>query len=209
MECSICYEEINTGTGKVELSCSHPFHFSCIAKWFDRKRLDGSSESCPNCRHDMTEFETMPDAIYWFPNDSDELEDAANDPSTWGPLEDDNETWINNITSVFQEEVPYVYSEYSLLPLEEDSETWLNNIEIPVDETREESLQRMQRESDEIGNAITGPEGIWRKNRLGEWVNISGLSSDHTHGRAIRGGGGGSWQDTITWTNNPLGSSGR
>ena len=39
MECSICYSEINAATGKVELSCSHPFHFSCLTKWFDKQRL--------------------------------------------------------------------------------------------------------------------------------------------------------------------------
>jgi hypothetical protein len=60
MECSICYNEITSATGKVELSCEHPFHFSCLTKWFDRQKLQGACENCPLCRHESNEFEKMP-----------------------------------------------------------------------------------------------------------------------------------------------------
>jgi hypothetical protein len=61
MECSICYNEITAATGKVELSCSHPFHFSCLTKWFDRQSTEGCGQNCPMCRHEANEFEKMPE----------------------------------------------------------------------------------------------------------------------------------------------------
>jgi len=52
MNCSICYEEINATTGKMEMAdCNHAFHYSCITKWFTHQENDGSTESCPFCRH--------------------------------------------------------------------------------------------------------------------------------------------------------------
>jgi len=54
MNCSICYEAITTATGKVELSCSHTFHFKCLASWFMKK------ETCPYCRHEAVDEEKMP-----------------------------------------------------------------------------------------------------------------------------------------------------
>jgi hypothetical protein len=62
MECSICYNEITSATGKVELSCEHSFHFSCLTKWFDHQKVQGGHENCPMCRHEANEFEKMPDA---------------------------------------------------------------------------------------------------------------------------------------------------
>lgn len=171
MECSICYDEINSSTGKVELSCAHPFHFSCIAKWFDKQRLQESCESCPLCRNESNDFQKMPDGIYY-----SEI-DPAEDPSTWGPLEADDETWIDNVASVFQDDVPWVnnieYPAYTLEPLEDD-DGWMNNIASPFeDDTRQETIDRMQRESVAVGDTITGPEGEWRKTRYGSWVNVS------------------------------------
>jgi len=62
MECSICYSEITPSTGKVELSCLHPFHFSCLTQWFNKQKSQGSHENCPLCRHESNDFEKMPDA---------------------------------------------------------------------------------------------------------------------------------------------------
>ena len=121
MDCSICYSEISKETGKVELSCSHSFHFSCIAKWFDKERLGGMCESCPLCRHNVTEFEKMPDLLM---EEEEEEEDEVN-----------------------QENIR--------------------------EETREQALERMQRESVAVGNAITGPVGVWRKTRYGTWIMVS------------------------------------
>jgi NADH:ubiquinone oxidoreductase subunit F (NADH-binding) len=110
MECSICYSEINAGTGKVELSCSHSFHFSCLTKWFDKQRLKQSCESCPLCRHETTAFEKMPDMLV---EDTEEEDDS----------DDEQET--------------------------------------------------QQDESNEIGDTLTGPAGVWRKTRYGNWVLVS------------------------------------
>ena len=60
MECSICYSEISSATGKVELSCLHPFHFSCLTTWFNKQKCQGSHENCPLCRHESNDFEKMP-----------------------------------------------------------------------------------------------------------------------------------------------------
>lgn len=103
MECSICYSEINGATGKVELSCSHPYHFSCLTKWFDKQRMKGSSESCPLCRHVANEFETMPSGIDDAAS-SDSYDTWVNTahyhPFTQEPLEADDITWINNVAPV-------------------------------------------------------------------------------------------------------------
>lgn len=63
MECSICYNAITSATGKVELSCSHPFHFSCLTTWFDKQNYQGMHANCPICRHEANEFEKMPQPI--------------------------------------------------------------------------------------------------------------------------------------------------
>jgi hypothetical protein len=53
-ECSICYDVIDLKTtGEVKLSCSHSFHFSCIASWFSTQEKG----SCPCCRKEMGDKE--------------------------------------------------------------------------------------------------------------------------------------------------------
>ena len=74
MECSICYNEITSATGKVELSCSHSFHFSCLTKWFDRQKSEGADENCPMCRHEANEFEKMPEPAEEEEDEEDEDE---------------------------------------------------------------------------------------------------------------------------------------
>jgi len=54
--CPICYEDINARTGSVNLSCAHTFHLTCITTWFSRQ----DQESCPCCRKEMGEKETVP-----------------------------------------------------------------------------------------------------------------------------------------------------
>lgn len=81
MDCSICFNAITSSTGKVELSCSHPFHFSCLTTWFDKQKLSGAHENCPLCRHEANEFEKMPAGL------NDEEDD---DDDTW-EYEDDEE----------------------------------------------------------------------------------------------------------------------
>lgn len=75
MECSICYSEITSATGKVELSCTHPFHFSCLTTWFDKQKCQGSHENCPLCRHESNDFEKLPEAMYEEEDEEDDDED--------------------------------------------------------------------------------------------------------------------------------------
>lgn len=56
MECSICYDHITQATGKVELSCSHTFHLSCIVKWLCLCQV----ENCPYCRQETSTHEKIP-----------------------------------------------------------------------------------------------------------------------------------------------------
>lgn len=84
MECSICYSEITSATGKVELSCSHPFHFSCLTQWFNKQKCQGSHENCPLCRHESNDFEKMPLASEDDEDDEDEDdEDDEDDEHDW------------------------------------------------------------------------------------------------------------------------------
>ena len=75
MECAICYDGISTATGKVELSCSHSFHFSCLTHWFKTQAHNELEESCPCCRHESNEYEKMPNTAVVADEDEDEDED--------------------------------------------------------------------------------------------------------------------------------------
>lgn len=86
MECSICYNEITSATGKVELSCSHPFHFSCLTTWFDKQKLQGAHENCPLCRHEANEFEKMPADINEDEDDDESWDDESDDEPTLDEL---------------------------------------------------------------------------------------------------------------------------
>jgi hypothetical protein len=54
--CSICYENITSSTGRTILSCSHNFHVKCIAEWFQQTQSD---QNCPLCRNQLTPFEKL------------------------------------------------------------------------------------------------------------------------------------------------------
>ena len=84
MDCSICYSEINSSTGKVELSCSHSFHFSCLTTWFDKQNYQGMHANCPICRHEANEFEKMPEPIE-DEEESDDTSDSSDDESLVEP----------------------------------------------------------------------------------------------------------------------------
>ena len=49
MSCSICFEKTET---KVNLSCGHEFHHSCLATWLTK------NDSCPMCRKNLTGAES-------------------------------------------------------------------------------------------------------------------------------------------------------
>ena len=108
MECSICFNAITSATGKVELSCSHPFHFSCLTTWFDKQRMQGCDQNCPLCRHESNEFEKMP-AV----DNDDEEED---DDETWEY--DDDEPTLDELAA--QERARHRFARYKLInPIEE------------------------------------------------------------------------------------------
>lgn len=54
MECSICYDAINSQTGNATLSCSHSYHISCLTHWFAK---NPESQTCPFCRHQVNDTE--------------------------------------------------------------------------------------------------------------------------------------------------------
>jgi hypothetical protein len=107
MECSICFNAITSQTGKVELSCSHPFHFSCLTTWFDKQNIQGCSQNCPLCRHEANEFEKMPAAI----EDEEESDDET--------LEyEDDEPTLDELAA--QERARHRFNRYKLInPIEE------------------------------------------------------------------------------------------
>lgn len=53
-ECSICYTELTSDTGKSVLGCGHEFHIKCVGQWL----LSGSA-SCPLCRKESGELERI------------------------------------------------------------------------------------------------------------------------------------------------------
>ena len=61
MICAICYEYITPETGKVELSCTHSFHYCCLTRWFGNQAMKSLSESCPCCRHEANVHEGLPE----------------------------------------------------------------------------------------------------------------------------------------------------
>lgn len=50
MSCSICFERADP---KVNLSCGHEFHHSCLATWLTK------NDSCPMCRKNLTGAESQ------------------------------------------------------------------------------------------------------------------------------------------------------
>ena len=82
MDCAICYDGINAATGKVELSCSHSFHFSCLTHWFKTQTRNELEESCPCCRHESNEYEKMPSVAVILAADTDDDDDSASDELT-------------------------------------------------------------------------------------------------------------------------------
>jgi len=79
MDCAICYDAITAATGKVELSCSHPFHFSCLTSWFNAQSAKSLEQSCPCCRHESNEHEKMPAAAADSDDDDDDDDDEDDD----------------------------------------------------------------------------------------------------------------------------------
>jgi hypothetical protein len=62
-------------------------------------------------------------------------------------------------------------TEFEKMPdtIQDDEEESVTQEEVHSGE-QESHIEQMQRESVAIGNAITGPVGIWRKTRYGTWI---------------------------------------
>ena len=58
--CAICCDEITKETGIVIMACTHSFHFSCLGAWFSTQFINKQKESCPCCRHEAGEKESLP-----------------------------------------------------------------------------------------------------------------------------------------------------
>lgn len=74
--CPICYEDVTSSTGSVNLSCSHTFHLSCITKWFSKQ----DHGSCPCCRKEVGEKEDL--ASLTDDEEDDTLTYVSNEPSS-------------------------------------------------------------------------------------------------------------------------------
>jgi hypothetical protein len=97
-ECSICYENIvSAETGEVKLTCSHSFHFACIAKWFSSQEKG----SCPNCRKEVSDKEDFAPLV------SDE-EDEGDDED-----DDDDESEGERVISLNQSELNTLIQSYN------------------------------------------------------------------------------------------------
>ena len=60
MDCAICFEAITETSGFTQMSCKHRFHFRCLATWFSTQFVNKQTESCPCCRHEAGEHESLP-----------------------------------------------------------------------------------------------------------------------------------------------------
>lgn len=80
-DCSICFDPIDVSTtGRVELSCRHTYHFSCIVAWFSELEKG----TCPQCRKEMGPKEDIPtpleeDLDEDSDDDSEDSEDSEED----------------------------------------------------------------------------------------------------------------------------------
>jgi len=59
MDCSICFHEITSKTGKTIMACGHEFHFRCLNEWFVRQHTNSLTQNCPCCRHEASHFEKV------------------------------------------------------------------------------------------------------------------------------------------------------
>ena len=74
-DCSICLDPIDVSTtGRVELSCGHLYHFSCVALWFS----ECAKGTCPQCRKEMGPKEDLPTPLQ---EDSDDDSDDDSEES--------------------------------------------------------------------------------------------------------------------------------
>jgi hypothetical protein len=110
MDCSICFETIDEGTGSARLSCGHLYHFGCLARWVLKNK------TCPYCRHETNAYETIQED-----NESDdesEYEDAESQS-----IEEPSLRWIRvgpGHWRIFDDAVAQV-SDFS----EEDHALWV------------------------------------------------------------------------------------
>lgn len=102
MDCSICYDEITSATGKVELSCAHTFHFSCLTKWFGTQASNGNTQSCPCCRHESNDHEKMPESSAEAEAEDDDETEEYDDDSEEGDVIERN--FIDRINQAAAEE---------------------------------------------------------------------------------------------------------
>lgn len=62
MNCSICYDHMDTSKDYVKLQCSHDFHFKCI---FELMSTNTSySNKCPLCRNSIVQEDFTPTKVY-------------------------------------------------------------------------------------------------------------------------------------------------
>ena len=111
-ECPICFDEITSATGKVTIACDHAFHFRCIANWFDSQNTQVLPESCPCCRREVSEIESMP-VISEGSESESESEDESEDEDEEEESEDEEyagaEKLIEECVNQLNEKIDYVF----------------------------------------------------------------------------------------------------
>lgn len=88
--CAICFEDITAATGRVETSCAHRFHFSCLSSWFIQRIDTELDQSCPCCRTAAGEKERLSTE-----SDAEEGDEDSDDESEGSHYyEEDEQLWL-------------------------------------------------------------------------------------------------------------------
>jgi hypothetical protein len=110
-DCSICLSPISTETGKVNMACSHSYHYRCITNWFIEQNENDQKETCPYCRREASEDEALPKIDELSVEDDDEESEEDNDSETDFDSESDSEADSESVV----EDIPLLNTELIML----------------------------------------------------------------------------------------------
>lgn len=86
--CAICTEDITQATGRVETSCHHHFHFSCLGNWYLQRLNSGQDETCPCCRAEAGPTERLST------DDGEDDGSEGSDESEFSELDEGEAAWL-------------------------------------------------------------------------------------------------------------------
>ena len=108
-DCSICLSPISTETGKVNMACSHSYHYRCITNWFIEQNENDQKETCPYCRREASEDEALPKIDELSVEDDGDESEEDNDSET--DFDEDDESESESVV----EDIPLLNTELILL----------------------------------------------------------------------------------------------